>query len=450
MVARKRQTLDALKQKYPDAYKAIKTIASLAISPYRRLRRTIKILRARQLEQRTISLEEKKIAACREKCVIQVAFVIVHQSTWKTNLLYNLLRKEKSFNPIIIVAPDTRRPLDWSDSEIDLCVEYFSKRDAQVFVASRDDAENRALLQKIKPDVVILNNPHQLSPSSLHMDLLHERLACYIPYHMEVGRYDGDQSQYNQSFHNAMWKIFAPHDTSLRTFRQVARRKGKNVIVTGYPGIEHLLATEDTDVNPWKPLGLKRIIWAPHHTIDMPSLPYANFLRYAEHFRKLVDDYADRVQWCFKPHPLLKPKLIRQPDWGPERTEEYYAFWERHPNTQMEVGEYASLFRHSDAMIHDSGSFLAEYLYVDKPVMYLWSSPRVVKFFNEFGLQALGACERGDTEADIHRFIDSVLSGDDRCRNKRRAFLKRHPVSINGELPSDRILKEIKSAIWLS
>ena len=326
------------------------------------------------------------------------------------------------------------------------CHKYFKTHDIEHVFGSLEDRKNKILIDKLAPDIVIFNNPHGLIPRSLHRDLFGQHLSCYIPYHIEVGRYSDDLPQYNRVFHNTMWKIFSPHRISLETFKKVARRKARNVVVTGYPGLESLCG-HITDLanaeDPWKPLGLKRIIWAPHHTIDDPELPYSNFLRYAEHFKTLVEDYSDRIQWCFKPHPLLKQKLEKHTDWGHARTEEYFEFWRNHPNVQTELGGYDNLFRHSDALIHDSGSFLAEYIYVDKPVMYLWSSSSVVKFFNKFGIDALNCCERGNDESNISEFIESIIEGRDNCISQRRDFMSKYPVVIGGLLPSDRIIRAI-------
>lgn len=400
-------------------------------------------------EKRVIARERSKVHHISGKKPVKITFIVIHLSTWKASKLYELLSEDDCFNPSVLIVPDMLRPPEIADAEAQACADYFSYKRMTYFTASRNKSQNKKILEKINPDIVIFNNPHGLTLKQLHIDLSEKCLACYIPYHVEVCRYNNDQDQYNRPFHNVMWKVFAPHRSSLETYKRVSRRKGRNVTVTGYTGIEDLVSQRgERESDPWKSLGLKRIIWAPHHTIDSPNLPYANFLRYAECFRELVELYADRVQWCFKPHPLLKPKLLLNSDWGPERTEEYYSFWEQHSNTQIELGKYEGLFRHSDAMIHDSGSFLAEYLYVDKPVMYLWSSPGVVNFFNEFGLQALDACERGNTDADIHRFIRSVIFGEDLCSERRKSFLQKHSVSIGSELPSDRILNEIKSGIW--
>lgn len=81
--------------------------------------------------------------------------------------------------------------------------------------------------------------------------------------------------------------------------------------------------------------------------------------------------YKDKVQIVFKPHPMLYRTLCEHSEWGKERTDAYYSMWNNMSNTQLEEGDYTELFMQSDAMIHDCGSFILEYLAVDKPCMFL-------------------------------------------------------------------------------
>ena len=437
-----------IKERYPSIFLRLKTLARHLFGPYRVARQRLKAWKESQWQKSVISSEAEKITKVRDKEILRILFVVIHRSTWKTDTLYNILKKDPKFSPCIIVAPDTRNPPEWSNNELNEAFKSFSEKGYEVYLGSLKDDENRVLIQGIGPDIIIFNNPHDRVRPSLRECLLEDYISCYIPYHIEVGNYGGNLPQYNQVFHNAIWKIFSPHAVSKNTYNQVADRKGKNVIVAGYPGLEAIISSDKSERDPWKKRGLKRIIWAPHHSIDMPSLPYSNFLRYAEIFREAVDKYSDEVQWCFKPHPLLKPKLLKHSDWGHARTEEYFDFWENHTNTQIEQGEYHSLFRNSDAMVHDSGSFLAEYIYVNKPVMYLWSSEQLPDFFNQFGNEALDACQRGNNATNIHEFISSVIEGRDIGRLARQAFLENNPVKVSGILPSERIVLELKREIF--
>lgn len=436
----------SFQQRFPSLFVSIKSSVHANSGVSRRIR----LLNRRLLFKRAEQAHVRLLSGRHEKEYIRVLFIALHRSVWKTDEVFQAMQASADFEPSILLVPTIGRDSTWAEAE---------QRDAQCFFeglgyrthyAPAADGPDAAIRQveDIAPDVIFFTNHHTLTFPQLYDHLLENYLTCYVPYSASVSRFDDHQAQYNKNFHNQVWKIFAPHGNAVENFRSTQAIAGRNVSLTGYPGFEPLVKQGSATSDPWRPLGLKKVIWAPHHTIDMPNLPYANFLRYAEIFRGLVEEYSEHVQWCFKPHPLLKPKLITNPEWGPERTEEYYEFWSSHTNTQMELGDYTDLFRFSDAMIHDSGSFLAEYLYVDQPVLYLWSSPEVINYFNEFGLEALAASDRADDEADIRGFLDRLLEGNDPGQSQRQSFLDRHPVSIDGALPSERILMELKRSIF--
>ena len=376
----------------------------------------------------------------RDRSSLRVAFVALTESTWKLEPLLRKMEADSAFQTAVAVAPMLSLDPETRQSEQDNALAFFRNRggDSPVLQTARE-------LSDFDPDIVFLTNPHALTPPAFYDGLFLNRLCCYVPYHHEVGRYSDNQAQYNQPFHNAMWRIFAPHDESRQIFREVGARQGRNVTVTGYPACEPLLAPPGDAASVWKPQDRKksRIIWAPHHTIDMPQLPYANFLQYAEDFTALAERCRDQVQWAFKPHPLLKSKLYGHPDWGQERTDAYYDYWRMSPQCQLEEDSYVDLFRQSDAMIHDSGSFLAEYLYVDKPVMFLQRVDNIRDYFNNFGIEAFEACDHGRSFADVERFV-TALPGD-AGGSRRAAFAAQHVQPYFHELPSEKIIAHLRA-----
>jgi hypothetical protein len=60
--------------------------------------------------------------------------------------------------------------------------------------------------------------------------------------------------------------------------------------------------------------------------------------------------------------------LEQDPNWGSEKTTAYYDKWDNLDNGQFKSGDYVDLLT-SDALIHDCGSFMAEYLVVGKPAL---------------------------------------------------------------------------------
>jgi hypothetical protein len=184
-------------------------------------------------------------------------------------------------------------------------------------------------------------------------------------------------------------------------------------VVTGFPGTDIFLDNKYKPENAWKETGenLKKIIWAPHHTIDDDKsfLSFSAFLIYADYMLELAAKYKSAVQWAFKPHPILKPKLYEHPQWGKKRTDAYYNRWNEIANGQLEEGSYHDLFLTSDAMIHDSGSFLIEYLYLNKPVCRTDRDDSITDRLNKFGVMAYNMHYHARSEKEIEEFLVNVV-----------------------------------------
>ena len=116
-------------------------------------------------------------------------------------------------------------------------------------------------------------------------------------------------------------------------------------------------------------------------------------------------------------------------------------------NTTYVNGEYVDLFKSSDAMIHDCGSFIVEYLYVKKPVMFLDSYDRQSQS-NEVANKAYHCHYIGKKEDDIRSFIEKiVIEGLDTYQEKRDAFYDEFLVPPNGTTVADNIMQSIKQAL---
>jgi CDP-Glycerol:Poly(glycerophosphate) glycerophosphotransferase len=373
---------------------------------------------------------------------LKVAFVVLTESTWKLEPLLRRMEGDTAFGTAVVVTPmlsldEAARRIEQEGTRA-----YFEDREGDSPVLTTPEE-----LDAFDPDIVFLTNPHQLSHPAFYNGLFERKLCCYAPYTHGVDQYGGNQAQYNQLFHNAMWCIFAPHDVAERLFQSVAIRHGKNVVVTGYPACEPLLDPASTGTGAWKAQDREKlkIIWAPHHTIDMPQLPYANFLRYADQFTAMAERCCDDVQWAFKPHPLLKSKLYKHPDWGRQRTDDFYEYWKSADHCQLEEGGYVDLFRQSDAMIHDSGSFLAEYLYLNKPVMFMQGVDNIRDFFNDFGVDAFEACKHARCFAQVEDFVSDLCGGQMPEGPERAAFFRKNIEPYFNTPPSEKIVKHLKN-----
>ena len=190
----------------------------------------------------------------------------------------------------------------------------------------------------------------------------------------------------------------------------------------------------------------KKIIWAPHHSITGRGVIYATF-----HWNyQFMYDFAKahpETSWVVKPHPWLLFSAVREGVFSSaEEFKRYWQKWDELPNAQVYTGAYyQAIFATSDGMIHDSGSFIAEYQFMDKPMIYL---TRDTQKFNNLGDTILKASYLVDGKnfAGIAAMIKRVfIEGDDYKATERREIFDKYLnyPKFNGMLASEFIYKSI-------
>lgn len=387
---------------------------------------------------------KKRLEKIRQKEKISILFLVIFKQMWKMDALYKAMQEDPLFNPKILIIPALSYHKDDLHDQLNDNVQFFTNKGYNV-ESSFDVARNQwKSISEFKPDILFFSNPHPITHDKYYEKAFRNYISCYIPYYHQTGKWRDYIPQYNRLFHNMMWKIFAPSEVSLDIHQQFSASKGDNVEVTGYVACEPLL--EAAKSQPWKFISdgkkRKRIIWAPHHTFDDLDNQFSTFHLYHDFFKELAVKYKSEVQFAFKPHPLLKPKLDAHKDWGKEKADEYYEFWESQENTQLENADYEDLFITSDALIHDCTSFLAEYHYTNHPVLFLWRSENTPDALNKLGKEAIKSCVKGMGKEDISSFIDSLINGNIKWKCD---FYEKNLKKLLQEKPSKKITQTIKN-----
>src|SRR6056297_319092 len=165
------------------------------------------------------------------------------------------MQLDAAFDPAILLVPTLNVDISWADTEQRDAHYFFEECGYKVHCASRDDGSGAAIQKVVElaPDLVFFTNHHTLTFKELYRHLLDNYLTCYVPYSASVSRFHDHQTQYNQHFHNEVWKIFAPHSIAVRNYRSVQAISGRNVTLTGYPAFEPLVAEDWNEADPWKP-----------------------------------------------------------------------------------------------------------------------------------------------------------------------------------------------------
>lgn len=353
-----------------------------------------------------------RVRRVRKKKCIKVIFIITEVGVWKTERLYLEMLHHPRFNPILLVLPSNE-----NDKSFDEVVTFLQGRHYDYVTLSGDDTIRRML----KPDIIFYQKPYWgcLDGKYYYKKNL-SSLFCYANYGFHSIM---ENWAINQDVLNYAWLVFYENESCAAEARALMSNKGRNIVVTGLPMSDELIAASSRG----KALREKKtIIWAPHHTLPQEGnwLDYSTFLDYADYMLELADKYKEEVEFVFKPHPLLQPKLRKL--WGDARAMAYYKQWETMPNTRLELGKYLDLFACSDALIHDCGSFTIEYLYFNKPVMYLTNGLDHEANMAQFAREAYHMHYFGDSRQSIDTFIKNVIAGQDPMCREREEYIGKH------------------------
>ncbi len=390
-------------------------------------------------------LQRRALRSLKGKKILKCVFLALFDEVWKYDEVYRLMKKNPRFDPLILVCPIVNYGYDNMISRTNKCYTSFKSKGYNV-VKAFDGVRYIDVIKELSPDILFYTNPYQgLIDDKYYITKYTKLLTVYVPYYF--GEWNNYKVMCNLLFHNILWRYYRETPYHYDYSRLYSLNKARNVVVTGYPGIERLLNTKiKPSANAWKDPGTKkkRIIWAPHHSIEENgSYSHSCFLRYFSFMIEVAKKYSGEIQIVFKPHPLLKNKLVML--WGKDKTETYFSLWGLMPNTSLKEGDYLDLFLTSDAMIHDSGSFIAEYLYTNKPVMRTINDIPLEKMYNPFALKCLDQYYKAYNEKDIEQFIQNVINGVDPLKEQRTKFV--NEVLMPKGSPSQNIIDDILDSI---
>lgn len=354
-----------------------------------------------------------RVSRFRKKEKIKVLFVVSEVSSWKSEMLYVSMLAHPRFNPILGLST-SRIPPNAKTS----LIEYVKSKHYDY--SDLDERTNS--IRIINPDIIFYYKPYSPCYSPGHYFNKNLRYVfCGLDYCFET-------TKHVVHLHNVMfdycWQYYAENFDVATRKKMILGYKARNIKVTGIPIQDILMQSKDHFDDPWKDkTNKKRIIYAPHHSIkgtNGDGIEFSTFLEFGEAILEYAKKYKDKITIAFKPHPNLYMKLIKI--WGKERTDNYYNSWSQLPNTQLETGDYIGLFKYSDAIVHDSSSFLIEYLYMDNPSMYLLSESNNFEDLLDYARGALDCYEKGQSVEDVEKFIVDILHGNDQMRNNRRRY----------------------------
>ncbi len=375
---------------------------------------------------------------------IPVAFLVVFKSVFPAKPIFEKMINDNNFDPYIIVLPQLTLPYTkWYKQYVDA---YNELRDAygERVINGYDSTKGKFVDLYENYPIMFFANPYDSMVHPYHKAayyLNRNVLPIYVSYGFAALKFWDEVIA--MPFYNYMWKCTLETESNLEHLKQTEIIKGRNGVVTGYLKMDKL-----ADIVPQKH-ARKRIMICPHHTVwGSKSLNIGNFITYAEYFQKLPKMFPE-VDFVFRPHPLLLSNLRAHKVWTQEQIDKYMERLLSNSNLAYDTsGDYMQAFADSDAMIHDCGSFIGEYLYTMKPCCYMLKSEEAVNTtLVPLGQKCMEQYYRAFCEEDITKFIrEVVIGGADPLKEQREAFAK-NELMVNYPHAADAFIDILKKEL---
>lgn len=366
---------------------------------------------------------------------IKISFLLFDASLWCGDLLYQLFANDSKFDVNVLLFKRKDQENENQNKNFNIGLKGLQDRGINVIPVIDGCDENIEVA-----DVLFYLTPYDgtLSPKFQFKNLPLDKMICYIHYGLVTG-----YSTLVLPIRYLAWKEFVFDKTHKDVLDELFDRDPSFSIYTGCPKIDYLY--ENKKIKSYNEKEIKTIIWAPHWAIN-DGVMYSTFRENYKFFLEYAKKNAN-IRWIVKPHPNLFFSAVTSGVFENDAEfRQYLEEWEGLSNAKVIVGgNYQESFCESDAMILDSSSFILEYQYVDKPMLFL---RRDTQKFNELTASVIDASYSvaGDDLQGIENFInDVVLNGDDYKRKEREEIFrsKLDYYHDNGMLASNYIYEYI-------
>lgn len=374
---------------------------------------------------------ETNVSRLKKKRKIRIAFQTAFVSTWCGDEILLKFLNDERFDASILITQQTNG--NW-EKERQLLVSHFKKMNVPYIVVNEDTYPGDY-------DIIVYTTPYIGSLEHFNSrDIPTKTLVCYIPYSFLLSKLQG--MQFNQFIHNICWRNYITSKFYFKMADKYCDIGRMGMRFSGFPRMDGFIHNTVDEHDK----GKKVIVYAPHHSIN--GVPYTStFAENKDYFLKYAKKHQDETYWIVKPHPLLRVTSVEEGLFQSElEYDEYLDQWNRLPNAEVSERDYMECFQESDALILDSVSFLAEYMYVEKPILFL---ERDGIEFNELGNKIINAVEKC-SGTDFKKIDEFVLKSNyTELINKQREVFDRYLNYWidNSVLASEYIYRDIKNSL---
>lgn len=380
---------------------------------------------------------------------IAVGFYVLFDSIFSFRPLFEKMLQDDFFDPYIVIASEVFRG---KKSEIERAKQTYEsltqKYGTERVILGYDYQNDTYTDLSGQFDIIAFATPYEGVTHRYYMiKYLYRKnvLTIYTNYGYCISSNLFIQQVAPSFFIAYLWNIYGICRYEMEIYKKYSLYHGKNAILTGFLKMDAFTKPK-TNLS-----GRKLIIIAPHHTVGdkwKNTLELSNFPKYYNLILQLPERYP-QIDFVFRPHPLLFETLIEQNIWTQQQVDEYLQKLTSFPNVRYSTeGDYSQLFANSDALIHDCGSYMAEYYFMDKPQCFVVKSDEVImKHLNEFGQECISHAYKAYSEQDIVNFIESVVISENDVKYEERRNFWEQELKCNYPNIVNSILESIKNTI---
>ena len=363
----------------------------------------------------------------------KVCFMLDHIAKFSSISVYHAMEQSEIFEPFLVLYSTEDKIFD--NNEI-----WFKHKESLKILENNgykvcngyNELRQYIPITDFSPDIVFLNTPALCYTKNMYLNNVFMNvnfLVCYLNYAFNtINSYD---YHYNNKRIASCWKHFVETREDYLELLDHSKYFGTNCVLTGYPKLDkYIIPIEEckipTKINNGKPI----VIYAPHRSIHetWEPLNLSTFHIYYEKFLELAKNYSD-INFVFKPHPFLYNAVIKNNIMNDVEFNDYLKQWDLLPNgIIVDDGEYIDLFRKSDLLITDCGSFIGEWLPTEKPCIYLVNPERNQKtYMDGFSLMGRKILEKyylAHNQEEIDKYFKMIMFDKQDPMKEERIKLK--------------------------
>lgn len=391
-----------------------------------------------------ISKNKKRVSIkIQNKEVLNVIFIIQYIPAWnKLEPIYNKMKNDKMFNPIIVCVPlNIQNNLLQDDKYSNDTYEYFIQRGYEAINALRVTGEWFDL-RELHPDYVFHSRPYNhFMPKPYVSDVIAKyALICNVLYGPCMS-HNGLKVCINKDYYKNVYCYFAFDKYEEIYYKDKFKIGIKKSIqlceAYGATALEQVLLDRESKKDS---RFAKTVLWTPRWSTD-PVIGGSNFFNYKDVITKLIQEYPENL-FIIRPHPLMFDNFIKTGEMSEEEVKKYKEFCRKTNNVILDEGkEYIKTFWQTDFAIMDPSAIVFEYIMTGKPILYCDTKGMIS--YTENALELIDAVYSIESANDLKELYIYITNGNDEKYSNRRNYIKNHFYNVreNSEMIKERLSK---------